>query len=290
MDTLEFPSLLAATEKVSASAQKSFFFATGSAFLLLAVASLAALVSPSGSIGFVGSIVSVASFIGALVIQLSSAKKEQEQKWYQARAASESIKTASWEFAVGGEAFRLDDATAEDRFSETLREILSDLKSLDIGTAVTTESSATESMAALREADLATRAETYRSQRVDDQVKWYSAKAAQNKNRNRRYIILVVCVEVIAILLGLFSIAGHGTIDLMSPAAAIAAGLIGWMQAKKFANLSVAYAVTSHEVSLIPPTLFSAATEPEWAQAVHDAEAAFSREHTMWLARRQGPV
>jgi hypothetical protein len=62
------------------------------------------------------------------------------------------------------------------------------------------------------------------------------------------------------------------------------------MQAKKYANLSEAYAVTSHEVSLVPSTLSAEATEEEWAQAVHDAEAAFSREHTMWQARRQGPV
>jgi hypothetical protein len=70
----------------------------------------------------------------------------------------------------------------------------------------------------------------------------------------------------------------------------VAVAVIGWMQAKKYASLSEAYAVTSHEVALVASTLSAELDEDAWAQAVHDAEAAFSRELTMWQARRQAPV
>ncbi|APT94578.1 hypothetical protein CSTAT_04275 [Corynebacterium stationis] len=290
---LEFPSLLEATEKASASAQKYFFCATGSSFVLLALASVTAFIPTSGPGEKVGAILCVLFFLIAIVIQISSTLSGQEQKWYQARAASESIKTATWEFSVGGESFRIDDESANVRFRDTLKRILSDLESLDIGPEGPKLSAITESMRNLRKSNLATRAQAYRSERVEDQIQWYSNKAKQNKQQHCRFMKLVVGIESLAVVLGILRIAGWIDVDMLSPIAAIAAGLAGWMQAKKYSNLATAYAVTSHEASLVLETLSLddvECTEPEWAQLVHDAEAAFSREHTMWLARRQGPV
>lgn len=286
---LDFPSLLDSTERVSADAQKCFFLATGGSFALLAAGALGALI-PAESYKNIGPILTVFFLVSALVVQISGVANRQERKWYVARAAAESIKTASWEFAVGGEAFRINDPNAEMRFRDVLRKILDNVGSLDIGAVGMSGAMVTESMKNLRSADRATRAETYRVLRVDDQIKWYSSKAAHNRSRYRQLGVVVVIVEFVAIILGLFRVSGSVDADLLGPAAAIAAGFIGWMQAKKYASLSEAYAVTSHEVSLVPPTLSTSESEDEWAQAVHDAEAAFSREHTMWQARRQGPV
>lgn len=256
---------------------------------LLAAGAFVALI-PAGSYKNVGPILTVVFFASALVVQISGVANRQERRWYAARAAAESIKTASWELAVGGEAFRINDASAEKRFRDVLKKVLDNVRSLDIGADGISESTVTASMRTLRSADRATRAEKYRILRVDDQVKWYSSKAAQNRRRYRQLGVIVMIVELVAMILGLFRVSGSVDADLLGPVAAVAAGFIGWMQAKKYANLSEAYAVTSHEVSLVPSTLASSADEEEWAQAVHDAEAAFSREHTMWQARRQGPV
>lgn len=286
---LDFPSLLGSTERVSADAQRLFFLATGGSLGLLAAGAFVALI-PAGSYKNVGPILTVVFFASALVVQISGVANRQERRWYAARAAAESIKTASWELAVGGEAFRINDASAEKRFRDVLKKVLDNVRSLDIGADGISESTVTASMRTLRSADRATRAEKYRILRVDDQVKWYSSKATQNRRRYRQLGVIVMIVELVAMILGLFRVSGSVDADLLGPVAAVAAGFIGWMQAKKYANLSEAYAVTSHEVSLVPSTLASSADEEEWAQAVHDAEAAFSREHTMWQARRQGPV
>lgn len=286
---LDFPSLLDSTERVSADAQKYFFLATGGSLALLAAGALVALI-PAGSYANIGPILTVIFLVAALAVQISGVANRQERRWYAARAAAESIKTASWEFAVGGEAFRTNDPDAETRFREVLRNVLDNVSYLDIGASGISGSTVTESMRDLRSEDRATRAETYRVLRVDDQIKWYSSKAAHNRSRYRQLGLMVVVVEIVAVTLGLFRVSGSVDADMLGPVAAIAAGFIGWMQAKKYANLSEAYAVTSHEVSLVPSTLSSSESEDEWAQAVHDAEAAFSREHTMWQARRQGPV
>lgn len=288
-DRFTYPALLDATEAVSKSQQKVFFIATGVQLGLLAAAAATALI-PERHVWNAGPIATLLLFLGALALQLSGLASRAEGRWYDARAASESIKTASWEFAVGGEAFRLDDRAAERQYLDVLRRILANVQSLDLGAAGTASASATESMKALRAADQPTRAAAYLSERVEDQVIWYSAKAAANRRRYMQFSSAVIIVESGAVLFGVLRVGGSIGADYLGPVAACAAGLIAWMQAKKYSNLARAYAVTSHEVSLVPPTLDPTQSDESWATAVHDAEAAFSREHTMWQARRQGPV
>lgn len=287
---LTFPVLLDATEKLSADAQRNFFLATASQLSLLALAAITAII-PEGKLANIGPIATVLFFIMALAIQLSGMTIRLEKKWYAARAASESIKAASWEYSVGGEAFRHGDTTAESRFVDVLKNVLLNVPSLDVGASRNTEdSTVTDSMRMLRASPRSIRTDTYIDKRVKDQVGWYAKKAAHNKARYRMFGLFVVIVEVAAVVLGILRVGGSIGPDVLSPLAACAAGLIGWVQAKKYANISEAYAVTSHEISFIPGTLSGVDSEEEWAQAVHDAEAAFSREHTMWQARRQGPV
>lgn len=285
----EFPTLLEAVEKVSASEQKVFFRATGGQLALLAAATVAALIPTEWPLR-VGPIATILLFLGALAIQLSGIANRSEKRWYGARAAAESVKAASWEYAIGGEAFRLDDTEADQRFMGVLRKVIENVSSLNVASLQASNSATTPSMKLLRADSRLVRAAAYRTCRVDDQIAWYAMKARLNRRRYQQFSTLVVVLEGIAILLGLLRVGGSLGLDLLGVVAACAAGLIGWMQAKKYSNLAEAYAVTSYEISLIPPTLDSAQNEEEWAQAVHDAEAAFSREHTMWQARRQGPV
>lgn len=288
-DPLTYPALFSATEHASAAQQKTFFLATGAQLGLLAAAAVTALI-PEGNIRSLGPIVTLLLFLGALALQLSGLAAKAEGRWYDARAASESIKTASWEFAVGGEAFRLGDHTAESRYLDVLKRVLANVRSLDVGAAGTANASVTSSMKTLRAADRSARAAAYLRGRVEDQVNWYSTHAATNRRRYKQFSSAVIAIEAGAVLLGVLRIGGAVEFDYLGPFAACAAGVVGWMQAKKYSNLAQAYAMTSHEVSMVSATLDPTQSEETWATAVHDAEAAFSREHTMWQARRQGPL
>jgi hypothetical protein len=59
------------------------------------------------------------------------------------------------------------------------------------------------------------------------------------------------------------------------------------MQIKKFSELSSAYSLTAHEIGIIEDRIDEADTEDEFSDFVNEAELAFSREHTQWLARQQ---
>ncbi|WP_037180529.1 DUF4231 domain-containing protein [Rhodococcoides fascians] len=287
--SVSFPSLLEAAEERSAVQQKLFYGVVGGQIIALAVAAAAALL-PSDVLGGLGPIVVLIVFGGIILVQVSKIAEKAEREWYEARAASESIKAASWEYAVGGEAFRLSDSSSKERFRETLTGFLDQLTRLDVPTASRANASVTETMAELRASSLEVRRAVYVRDRVDDQLRWYSKKSNWNKRRARWGRISVIVVSLVALVLGIVRIRGHFDTDLMSVLVTGTTGIITWVQAKKYTQLSEAYSVTSHDISLLASAVQENRTEDEWAQFAHDAEAAFSREHTMWKARRQGPV
>ena len=65
-----------------------------------------------------------------------------------------------------------------------------------------------------------------------------------------------------------------------------ASAVLGWMQIKKFNELASAYTLTALEISLIEDKLREVETEAELSEFVNEAELAFSREHTQWVARQ----
>ena len=67
---------------------------------------------------------------------------------------------------------------------------------------------------------------------------------------------------------------------------ALAAGILSWIQAKRFTELSASYALTAHEIGFINEKSATIQSEEDFSKFVGDAENAFSREHTQWAARR----
>ena len=286
---LEMPELWHAADAVSAASQQ-VFFRLKLVELVGLVVGAAAGVAPGSWAGGTGPLVSVLAFLVVMILQVSRVGAKAEARWYDARAAAESIKSAAWQYAVGGEAFRLDDAQAEARFVGRLHDVLGNVPALDIGAATAVAAGVTPSMAAVRQLSQEKRAATYRQLRVDDQLKWYAAKAKWNRIRGRVFTSLTVIVEAAAIVAGVLRFKFETDTDALGVLATAAAGLIAWSQAKKYTSLAESYSVTSHEVGLVATTVTAPISEDQWAQNIHDAEAAFSREHTMWQARRQGPA
>ena len=67
---------------------------------------------------------------------------------------------------------------------------------------------------------------------------------------------------------------------------AIAASVLSWMQAKRFSELAASYALAAHEIGLIREQSMLPDTDDKFSVFVGDAENAFSREHTQWVARK----
>lgn len=286
---LKFPALLDAVEKRSALQQKCFYWTIGGQVAALALAAAASLI-PSRVLHGIGPLVSLILFLGVILIQVIRASDRAEREWYEARAACESIKAISWEFSVGGEAFRLSDETAEDRYLDLIRSILSQLKHLDVSVASSEDAGVTSRMSALRRSSIETRRRIYRRDRIDDQLGWYSRRSETNKKNAKLWRGILITTSLTAIVAGVLRARGDLDLDLLSVMAAVASGVIVWTQANRYTQLAEAYSVTSQDIALLATTLEGGSVEEEWAQFVHDAEAAFSREHAMWVSRKQGPL
>src|SRR5262245_12560897 len=111
--------------------------------------------------------------------------------------------------------------------------------------------------------------------------------ARENKTAARNWVIAAVAAYVLAFALVLARIKfpdwGFWGIG---PIIVFASSTLGWMQVKKFNELAAAYTVTEHEIVLIRPKLDAVESENYFSELINDAELAFSREHTLWIARQ----
>jgi hypothetical protein len=65
-----------------------------------------------------------------------------------------------------------------------------------------------------------------------------------------------------------------------------ASAALTWLQAKKHNELSLSYVLAAQEIVLIKGEALSVNSEKKLSGFVLDAENAFSREHTQWVARK----
>ncbi|EBH2677845.1 SLATT domain-containing protein, partial [Salmonella enterica] len=72
----------------------------------------------------------------------------------------------------------------------------------------------------------------------------------------------------------------------VDPVTTLAASIVGWVQIKKYNELAVSYFLTAHEIGDIKEQFNYISSENDFLEFVNNAEKAFSREHTQWLARR----
>jgi hypothetical protein len=127
----------------------------------------------------------------------------------------------------------------------------------------------------------------YASDRVQEQREWYARKAGLNKAAARRWVFLGIAAYLTAASLVLIRIRLPAW-DLwpIEPILVFASSIIGWTHIKKYNELRAAYTVTAHEIGIIKPKIERVSSEAEFSDSVNDAELAFSREHTLWIARQ----
>ena len=147
----------------------------------------------------------------------------------------------------------------------------------------------TAGMEIVRALSLGDRLEFYKEHRVQEQRSWYSKKAFANKRWATRWVIISVAVYIFSAATVLLRIEHPDWSTLpTSPLIVIASSVAGWIQIKKFNELTAAYSLTAHEIGILKNRLDKIESESQLSEFVNDAELAFSREHTQWVARQLG--
>jgi hypothetical protein len=178
------------------------------------------------------------------------------------------------------------DDEADQLFLERIRLLQRDLPAVTV--LPTTAPPITDRMRELRATPLVERRRAYLQGRVTEQQRWYAGKADYHQRRATLLRALVLTLEVVGVAGALAKAFGVVNFDLAGIVAASVAGLAAWSTARQHATTATAYAVTTHELSVIGELLQYSHDERQWSTAVGDAEEAVSREHTLWRASHGG--
>jgi hypothetical protein len=286
LETEDYPALYQAADSASAAAQATYLRCIkGYAALAIVGAALASIGIESRLSASVAAVV----FLGGLGLSLLIAFKRYEDTWYRTRAIAESIKTASWRFMMGAEPYDLPVNKARQKLAQVLRSVLQEHRHLggEFAGDLAEKSQITESMIRNRELPLVERLSLYRRERITEQRSWYARKSSTNNTEARKWFWILVLLQVGAIICVVLRIAVPDW-KLWPTEMFVVAGAsaLGWIQVKRFRELSAAYALTAHEIGMADAELGDIKDERQFSRFVGDTENAFSREHTQWVARK----
>ena len=238
-------------------------------------------------------ILAAISFFAILFLTIFQGVKRFDRTWYNGRAVAESVKTRTWRFVMRAEPYFDVESinSVKQEFCEDLKDILE--QNRDLGSFLSHESvtndTISQSMLEIRGLSVVDRLNYYTSNRINEQRTWYHTKASLNKKLANNWFIALVVTNSIVILLLLIEV-GYKIYNLPTPALiVVGTSVVSWMQIKKFQDLATSYGLTAHEIGIIKEQSFKVQGEKELSDFVKDAENAFSREHTQWVARKDKP-
>ena len=298
------PALYRAGNELSADGQRAHIGANRRLLLLLLVGSLVAAASPAADLlrgedadshalayhvkqGL--AVLAAFLFSGGLWLSALLRNAKKASSWYDGRAIAESAKSMAWKYMMKAEPYgaALSSEESNTLFCSDLRKLLA-----EAGTHALLSSSAagdqiSERMVEVRHLDVLERLEVYLSDRVTDQREWYARRAKDHATSARRWFTIAISTNAVALAIsicGVLWLPASGVVGVTTTAASCC---VAWMQLQRYPDLAHSYSFTSHEIGLLAPRAAGVHTDEALARFVADCETAFSREHTMWRARRE---
>lgn len=283
----DLPGLYQSADQASLRAQSSYFWGLRLYLILLVAAAYVSFGWPNDSFG---ALTSAVLFLITLGILVALKVNRPDDLWYNGRAVAESVKTRAWRLMMRAEPYNEteNDDLVTRQFIGDLKAILEQNRSLskELNSSSGIKEPVSSKMLQIRALPLEQRLEIYKDQRIQNQSNWYSLKSLWNKRRARQWFWVSVGLHAAAILMLLYRIKDP-TLSLPVEVIATAAGaVLTWLQAKKHNELNSSYALAAHEIVLIKGEALSVHSERELSDFVVASEAAFSREHTQWVARK----
>jgi ABC-type multidrug transport system fused ATPase/permease subunit len=285
----EFPALYKAADGMSNGSQFQFMNLIKLEYVLLFICAMMSL-DWSRRAGYF--LVYALVLMAALGLAVARNMMKPEQSWYRGRALAESVKTSSWRFCMRAAPF--DDRPKVEQSKKEFRDHLLEILRTNrfMGDRLPPDSAADspvpESMVHARLLDLESRKDYYLEYRIRDQRSWYAKKAAFNKKASRFWFAVGISAYAVAICLAVSRIAyPQWELWPIDAVLVFAAAVLGWTQVKRFNELASSYTLTAHEIGLLQGRLEEVDDEAKFSDFINEAEQAFSREHTQWVARQQ---
>ncbi len=290
LNDADLPELFQLADRASLAGQRRTILLTRAQLSLAVLSALAAGFGVGhGTAAKVLEICAVVSFALSLLPAVLLHSGSAQRLWYDGRAAAESVRSLAWKYAMRVQPFD-DDATADAEFATRLAAILALVP--ELGDQVESESHLAEEaitppLVVLRQAPLSDRRQCYVRRRVEAQIDWYTEKAKGARQAAMAAGACAVAANALGVALGLARVVWDLEVDLLGFFAALVAALAAYGQLRQYWPLAAAYRLTASELrQVLAMAAETGESESDWSDYCASAEAAVSREHTMWQARR----
>lgn len=279
----DLPSFYKLASDTSKKGQKWYTASIFINLLMLASSSLfvAVIVNPQTLVLY--SIMLAVSILASLYAQFGNS----DRNWYEGRAMAESIKSLTWRYIMKATPYNR--INSEKRFTSDLRNLIKQKKLFagSLSGESLRQPLITLKMNEARTLPLKGRKELYINYRLEDQRNWYATKSDQNRTYSLFLTIGVVVAQLIAWTIAAYALFMQlDYINALGFFITIGAVLIGWSQMKQNKTLAESYSIACQELNIIIQDANSISSVDKFSQFVVDAEKAISREHTLWLARK----
>jgi hypothetical protein len=213
-----------------------------------------------------------------------------EKSWYEGRAIAESVKTLTWKFITNTKPFKisLQQEKAEQIFNENLKKIIGQRRDfyILIGQNYPDGNMISDEMISIRNCSFEERKKKYVEDRIQDQINWYSYKTKQNALNKNIALGLIIGFQILAIFFFILEKNLFINYSFTSILITMTSVFMTWLQLKRFQELTDAYGITATELKFIKEKSKFILDDNQLEKYVDDTETAISREHTLWLARR----
>ena len=293
MKPVDYPTTLRAATAVAALAKRRYyaflFLQLGSAFLGALFSAVSAAVESPATVQLYRQASAVALLVSFVVLLVGRVLRT-DLIWWDARAVAESLKSSAWRFMMHVAPFKSadDGATADELFRVQVRETLKARSDISAALERRRDDDPNEIsplMQKTRRAPFEERRAFYTEQRLNDQRRWYHGQAKLHDRAREVYFFVAILAQLGAVLVA-FLQWRPWRLNLVPLLVAISASVTAWAQAKRHEESAQAYALASQELDVMAVRLDAAGGESAFEAAVAETEAAISREHTMWMARR----
>ncbi|MFJ9611265.1 DUF4231 domain-containing protein [Kitasatospora sp. NPDC101176] len=238
---------------------------------------------------------SVAAFLIAGYFWSRLRRGNPQGRWYEARAAAESVKTLAWKYTVRARPFDggADSADVDRGYLLQVEDVLRAFEDPEIVPPGTVPE-ITEEMRRVRAGSLTARRTLYLRTRVEGQRTWYRARAEACETQAVSWGLGIAALIIIGAAAAIAQATGALQVHVFGASSAAAAAVIAWTQLKQLRPLAAAYQLAARELEnvgnqLSDLDLRAPDAEARWARMAAEAEDAVSREHTTWRARRAFP-
>lgn len=283
---LEYPALYDSANNGSIKAQSRFLRAVRFEYFLLFCVSVASATRGVSGLSTLVITLLLVVLAGLFVFKIF---KQLDQDWYRCRALAESVKTSTWRFSMRAHPFENTGSIKipKANFRNLLRDILQTNRHIAANLETSVTEQVTHSMVEIRKLPPDERMAYYVKNRIDSQRTWYNTKSNANKNALTFWVAATIVLYIIAaIALNAEQLGLPWAILAFDPLIVIVASALGWLQMKRHGELMASYNLTAHEIGIIRGKSEAVETEEELSDFINEAELAFSREHTQWVARR----